>query len=231
MILRRVFGWIGKAVAALCVFIGLYLAGAVIGGVIGNGARVPAATNDLYRVGLIVGPIHTDLLIPLTPDLRERLAFAADTGVPIDDPAAEWLVIGWGAHDFYTTVGGYADLSVGAVARGILGDTSVLRVDVAGRIGDFSGIDLLALTPGQFSRLTDAVLAGFKIGPDGQPMALPDPGFTLSDSFFVGKDGFNIFRTCNVWVSELMAKAGVPFGRWTPTPYAVRMSVWRFVPD
>lgn len=33
-------------------------------------------------------------------------------------------------------------------------------------------------------------------------------------------------RTCNVWVGERLRRAGLPFGNWTPTPQAVRLSLW-----
>jgi uncharacterized protein (TIGR02117 family) len=220
-----------RGVAGLVTGVGLYLGAAALGGVIGNGAPAMAPTNDLYRVGLIIGPVHTDLLIPLTPYLRARMAFAAEAGVPVGDPGAEWLIVGWGAEEFYTTVGAYSDLTAQAVWSGITGDASVLRVDVAGRIGDFEGIDLLALTPDQFGALTDAVLETFERDAAGAPVALDAPGFTFSDAFFRAQGGFHLFRTCNVWVSNVMARAGVPFGRWTPTPYAVRLAVWRFGPD
>jgi hypothetical protein len=51
------------------------------------------------------------------------------------------------------------------------------------------------------------------------------------DGFFAAKDRFHLFRTCNVWLSDLLAKAGVPFGRWTPTPFAVRLAFRRFGPQ
>lgn len=228
--LRTGARWLGRGVAGFAAGAVIYLLAAVVGGLVGNGAPAPADTNDLYRVGLAIGPIHTDFLLPLDPDVRRRFAFVGAAGVPIDDPAAEWLVVGWGARGFYTTVGDYSDVTIGAVARGIVGDTSVMRIDAVGRIGDYGGIDLLALTPDQFDGLTDAILAGFVRGADGVPVALPDePGFTLTDSFFEGADGFHLLRTCNVWVSDVLAKAGVAFGIWTPTPFAVRLAVWRFV--
>lgn len=229
--LRTGVRWFGRGVVALAAGVALFMLAAVAGGFVGNGAPAPADTNDLYRVGLAIGPIHTDFLLPLDPALRRRFAFVVAAGVPVDDPAAEWLVVGWGARGFYTTVGEYTDVTIGAVARGIVGDTSVMRIDVVGRIGDFGGIDLLALTPGQFDRLTGAILADLARGADGVPVALRDePGFTFTDSFFEGADRFHLFRTCNVWVSDVLATAGVPFGVWTPTPYAMRLAVWRFVP-
>jgi hypothetical protein len=48
------------------------------------------------RIGLLRGPIHYDLVLPLTPDLRARFAFAEQAGVPVRDPRARYLVVGWG---------------------------------------------------------------------------------------------------------------------------------------
>jgi uncharacterized protein (TIGR02117 family) len=182
-------------------------------------------------VGIVLGPIHADLLIPLSPDVRADFAFAEAAGVPVTDLRAEWLVVGWGAQEFYTTVGRYSDVTARAVWRGVTGDASVIRVEVAGRLNDFTGIDLLALTPDQFDALTAAILNSFARGPDGNPVSLAHPGFSGTDGFFAAKDRFHLFRTCNVWLSDLLAKAGVPFGRWTPTPFAVRLAFRRFGPQ
>lgn len=107
--------------------LGLYLLAAIAGGVL-PGATVATRPGGDHQVGLIAGPIHYDFLLPVTPDLRQRFAFAAADGVALGAPDAEWLAVGWGAHDFYTTVGTYRDLNLRAVASGILGDGSVMRL-------------------------------------------------------------------------------------------------------
>lgn len=224
--LRRVAAGLGGLVLAVA----LYLLAALAGAVLPNGAPVPPEGTDVYRVGIVLGPIHADLLIPLTPALRQDFSFADSAGIPVQNPRAEWLLVGWGAQEFYTTVGRYSDVTARAVWRGVTGDASVIRVEVAGRINDFTGIDLLALTPDQFDALTAATLNSFARGPDGNPVSLAHPGFSGTDGFFAAKDRFHLFRTCNVWLSDLLAKARVPFGRWTPTPYAVRLAFRRFGP-
>ena len=218
-----------QALSALTIM--MYLAAAAAGGLLSNGAPPSPPAQDTYRVGLFQGTIHTDLLIPVTPEVRARFAFAQDAGVPVLDPRAEWLAVGWGAKNFYTAVGSVSDITAHALWQALTGDASVLRVDVAGRIEDFSRITLLAMTPDQFAALSDAILDSFAQGADGKPVPLPDAGFTPTDSFFAGRDRFHVFRTCNVWVSDLLARADVRFGRWTPTTYAVRLAFWRFVPQ
>jgi hypothetical protein len=46
--------------------------------------------------------------------------------------------------------------------------------------------------------------------------------------FYEANSHFSIFRTCNVWIAEVLRGAGVPMGIWTPTPYSVSLSRWWF---
>jgi uncharacterized protein (TIGR02117 family) len=227
-VIRRTGKWLGRGIGFLLTILGLYLAASVGGGLWGNGH---AARHGNIPVGLIISGIHTDLLIPLTPDVRARFAFAQTAGVPVLADGAEWLLIGWGAREFYTTAGTYADITASAVFSGVTGDTSVMRLEVLGWVGDLTGIPMLALDEPQFAALLDTVEASLARDAGGVPIALDHPGFTTTDAFFAAMGPFNIMHTCNVWVGETMAAAGIPFGRWTPTPYAVRLSLWQFHPD
>jgi uncharacterized protein (TIGR02117 family) len=217
--------WITRGVAGLCAMILCYMLTALAGGLIGNGhvARVGE-----YRVGLVIGPIHTDLLIPLTPAVRARFDFAATAGVPVAAGGAKWLLVGWGAREFYTTAGNYADISAHAVWTGVTGDDAVMRLDAIGDIDDFSQIPLVDLDAAQFAGLVEALATTFARDANGVPVAIAYPGFTATDRFYAAIGPFNIMRTCNVWVGETFAAAGIPFGRWTPTPFAVRAALWRF---
>lgn len=224
---RLVFATLRAAALIAAVVLG-YLGAAAVGGVWGNGH---AATAGEYRVGVVVGPIHTDLLIPLTPAVKTRLAFAIPDGVPLDAPGAEWLLVGWGAREFYTSVGAYADVTMDATWQGITGDSAVIRLDAIGRISDFSDIPLITANAVQFATLLDVLADSFSSGPEGRPIALEHPGYTASDRFYHARGHFNILNTCNVWVGDLLGAAGIAFGRWTPTPYAMELALWRFHSD
>lgn len=197
----------------------LYIAAGLIGGAAATGGpRIDAARE--YRIGLLAGPIHYDLLIPLHDDIRPRFAFAEAAGVPVTDPAAEWVLVGWGARDFYTATATLADMQLPIVLRAATGDRSVMRLDTVGRIADFDGIPLIALTETEMHAMIDAILASF----DGED-ALPLPGFTLTDAFFPAKGRFHLLNTCNVWLGRILRAAGLPFGRWTPFPQSIRLSL------
>lgn len=224
MIRRLLLAMLRAAALIAAVVLG-YLGAAGVGGFWGNGNT--GATGE-YRIGLVVGPIHTDLLVPLTPAVKTRLAFAIPDGVPLDAPGAEWLLVGWGAREFYTTAGTFADVTIGATIQAITGDSAVLRLDAIGRIHDFTDIPLIEADAVQFAALLDVLAASFAASAEGAPVPLDHPGFTASDRFYPANGHFNILNTCNVWVGDLLGAAGIPFGNWTPTPYAMKLSLWRF---
>lgn len=196
----------------------------------GLGALLPGGHIDLPQgrdvtIGLLRGPIHYDLLLPLSPDLRAQYDFADAAGVPIRNPAAEWLVVGWGARGFYTTVGSYAELTPGAIWNGMTGDDTVLHLDVAGQFTDLPGLTYLPLSRAQFTALLAHIDDSFQRDQTGAVVVLPNSGLGPHDAFFAAKGHFNLLYTCNVWVGETLRAAGVPFGAWTPTPQSVSFSL------
>ncbi|MCP3970561.1 MAG: TIGR02117 family protein [Rhodobacteraceae bacterium] len=208
---------------ALVLAVAVYLVAAAAGALIpGRTERLPDDGGKI-EIALISGPIHYDLLLPATPDTREAFAFAKNAGVPVEHPAVSWIVVGWGAHDFYTTTGTYSDVNAAAVLRGVFGDSAVLRIDVAGPLPAEMRAEKLRLSLAQYRALLDTVL---NTRDPGRARALPHDGFTRTDAFFPAQGRFNIFRTCNVWIGEVLRAAGVRFGGWTPTPYAIRLSLW-----
>ncbi|MGX9356053.1 DUF2459 domain-containing protein [Roseobacteraceae bacterium S113] len=189
-----------------------------------TGQHAADNTPASERIYLATGPIHTDLVVPLTPATRARFDWVLGLGVPIDHPQATALVIGWGAREFYTATGAYSDLAIGPVWRAIAGDASVLRFDVIAGDPSDHGFRPLQLTPNQLSRLfakiEDTLLKG------SQTVPLSHPGHTATDVFLPAKGRFNLFQTCNTWIGQVLRKSGVAFGIWTPAPYSIVISHW-----
>lgn len=210
--------WLRRiGLASLLMLFGYLVAGTLGGVVPGRVAALPQ--GDDQRILLVPEPIHTDILLPLTPDLRAQFGFARGAGVPVDHPMAEWLAVGWGARAFYTTVGGYADVSAGAVWRAATGDASVIRLEAWGRIPDNHGLTEIALSDEQFAALLAAIAGSF--AGDSGPIPVNHPGFSEADAFFEARGRFSPLRTCNVWVGEILRKAGVQVGAWTPFTWSL----------
>ncbi|MEL7255801.1 MAG: TIGR02117 family protein, partial [Pseudomonadota bacterium] len=176
-------------------------------------------------IHLVAGPIHYDFLLPLTDEARDALAPLSVTGIAIDDSTQAWALIGWGAREFYTTTGGYGDVSLGAIWRSFSGDASVLRVETFGPIARPDQFPALTLSRAQYAQLLAAIRNSFQTDAAGAFQPVPVPGFTATDRFFEAHGRFDVIRTCNIWISRMLRQAGVSFGAWTPTPFAVTLSL------
>lgn len=155
--------------------------------------------------------------------MQDEFSFLERAGVPINHPDAAWLVVGWGARDFYTQTGSYSDLSLRPIWRGITGDDSVLRFDVTTDEVGHIRIEKVKLSQDQFSQLVGTIR-----GQLAAATPLEHPGFTDTDAFYPATQRFHIFKTCNVWVGQQLRAAGVRFGIWTPTTFSVRLSAWLY---
>lgn len=179
----------------------------------------PDTATKTHAVYMINGPIHYDLVLPLNAETRdafERISYDA-----LNITEARHLIIGWGARDFYTTVGGYSDVSLRAVRRGIFGDSAVMRLDVAGALPPDHGLRALSLTRAQYKKLLSAIISSF-----AADTPILQGNFTPTDAYYPANRRFHILRTCNVWVGETLRRAGIRFGTWTPLTLSVSMSHW-----
>lgn len=209
---------------ALAVFgpIVIYLGGAIAGALLPSlQDEVGPQTDDAWIV-LVDGAIHYDILLPLNDDTRRDFAFLADAGVPINDFNATWLSVGWGSEAFYTTAGSYSDVTLGAVARAITGDTGVMRFEVYGGLPDIPELKRVPVSRFQL----DAMRMKIRADLADAPVALPLAGYSATDAFYAARGRFHIFNTCNVWVGDILSGSGLAFGAWTPTPFSVRLSLW-----
>ncbi|MEO9516755.1 MAG: TIGR02117 family protein [Paracoccaceae bacterium] len=197
-------------------------------------AFVPGTRSDVgldseqVTIYLVRSPIHYDFLLPLDDQTTARFDWLRRGGVALDNPGADWLVVGWGGQEFYTTVGSYADVEMRAVWRGITGDNSVIRVSLAGPVSPDWPIKAMSLSGTQYANLMTFIEGSFAGG--RETLALNEAGFSDFDRFFPAKDRFHLFNTCNVWIGRALRAAGVRFGIWTPAPFSVTLSA-RFLAD
>lgn len=125
--------WLVWGLAAPFAILSLWFAAGLIGALWpAESARFDGPAR--IEISLVGTPIHYDLLLPLTPELRRRFTFAADANVAVLAENAEWLQVGWGARDFYMSAGSCSDVPMAAVAKAVLGDSAVMRLEAWGAV-------------------------------------------------------------------------------------------------
>lgn len=211
--------WILRALALVIILPILYLAVALVGAVVpGQVMTVPTTPKD-HQILLVAGPIHYDVLVPidLVPShLHQR---AERAGIPVAHPDVDWLVIGWGSRAFYTATATLAEMELSTIWTAASGDSSVIRLDVAGALPPTFPATRVAVSTDQIATLIDQALAL------AAPTALPGASLTGTDAFFATPDRFHLFQTCNVWMGDLLRRAGIGTGVWTPTTWSLRWSL------
>ena len=221
--------WAVRGLTALLSLPILYFGAALIGAVLpGPHLQIEGTANT--QIALARGPIHFDILLPLTEAIRSRFAFAERQGVPVTNPGARFLVVGWGSEGFYTTTGSYADLTPRKIWNAATGDTATLHLDVAGDLTRVSDLVWLDISTAQLALLAETIATSLTLDPAGTPIPLA-AHYGPTDAFYAANGDFHLFHTCNAWVGETLRAAGIPFGRWTPTPQSITLSTWWFSPN
>lgn len=219
----RPFGkMLGRLLGAAFLVAVVYLGAAAVGGLVPGRTGDSPAGRDV-QIGLLYGPIHVDFLLPATPETRAALAFAQEGGVRVLGSDVGYFIVGWGARDFYTTTPEWADMTVRATLRAITGDASVMRVDTVAPDIAFDRVPQINLSSAQYTALLSEITAS--VPPNAHGVEVQ--GHRPTSGFVEARGRFHILRTCNTWVGRVLRASGVPVGVWTPTPYAVRLSLWR----
>ncbi|WP_322185174.1 TIGR02117 family protein [Fulvimarina sp. 2208YS6-2-32] len=192
----------------------------------GGDADVGAGSGAQRTILVLSNAIHTDIALPLNAETRAAFGFVASAGLPIERPDAEWLVLGWGGETFYVRTPTWSDLEVMPVVQSVLGDRSVMHVELAGRIDPAAPhVTPLVLSPERYADLVDAIMASFEDDPSGAPALLPVPGYGAFDRFYEARGGFQVLFGCNTWTGQMLREAGIATGLWTPLPFLLGASL------
>ena len=199
----------------------LYLVIAFIGAFVPNFTRDDVGPRtDENQIILAAGIIHYDILLPLNDDTRAKFSFLDQSRVPLDN--GTWLSVGWGSEAFYTSAGQYSDVTWRALFTAMTWDSSVIRFEVYDALPQHPALRRITMSDAQLDMLRDSIRDDL----DDDPTPLVVEGFSDTDVFFNAAGAFNMVRTCNVWIGQKLSDAGLSFGIWTPTPYAVSLSMW-----
>lgn len=223
--MRKIFKNLGLLVAAPFFVILLYLSAALLGGLIPSklSRGAVASTNEPIRtIYLSANALHADIAIPVDDYTRDKFAFLRRDGFPLDNPNLEYLIIGWGSREFYTSAAEYSDMEFGTIWRAATGDASVMHVAPGGDIRKSEGMVALKISQAGLERLVEFMLSTFTLH-ERQPQILPGATFGYGDLFYEAKGRFNIFYPCNVWVSKALGAGGLSAGIWTPTTYSLML--------
>jgi uncharacterized protein (TIGR02117 family) len=196
----------------LAAAVALWLAAVLLLGMWPRNAGWEPAGADGVEVRVGGTGVHADLVLPLVAVGIDLSGLMRDAGLA----PSPWLAVGWGERDFYLHTPTWADADARRLLRAAAGsEKTLLQVT---RLGGPDGT-AVRLRPDEYRRLVAAVLADVR-----RPVERL-PGYGADDAFVAASGRYWLGRTCNQWVADRLAGAGVRVGSWVPFAGMVRASV------
>lgn len=199
----------------MALLVALLLLGTWIGSSIPRNAdwREP---DDGIELMLETNGFHTAIVMPVVTQAKDwRDTFPTAGQIAPTGPATH-IAVGWGEEDVFLHTPKWSDLKFLTVWRiATSGGASVMRVSTYVRPAPSEWHRPFKVTPAQYAKLVQQIDATLgPPGPDGTRVALRDT--YSADTYYPARARYTLARTCNQWVSDTLAKAGIKTGWWTP---------------
>ncbi len=127
-----------------------------------------------------------------------------------DFPLAEYLEVGWGDKDYYMTPDPHFGITLKA---GLLPTESVLHiVGFSGQVTryfPYSEVIRIELSEAGFERLCRYIEHSYAIDEAGLNQSL-GPSLYGDGRFYLSRESYHAFNTCNVWMARALREAGYP---------------------
>ncbi len=127
-----------------------------------------------------------------------------------DFPGAQYLEVGWGDRDYYQAPDPHIGITLKA---GLLPTDSVLHiVGFDGPVATYfpySEVIGIELSSAGFEHLSRTIAASFARDEAGNAKSL-GPGLYGNSRFYLSRESYHLFNTCNVWTARALRAAGLP---------------------
>jgi uncharacterized protein (TIGR02117 family) len=214
--LRRLLKWPLRSALALAALALLYGLGAfVLPRIPVNGDWKPPEQG--VDVWVETNGVHTDFVVPVRTQAIDWTQTVPREAFDEVDAGVQWVAIGWGDRGFYLEVPDWDHLSLRVAVTATFGlGSAAMHVTYMRWPPDEQYARRVTLTEPQYRDLVDFLSASFARDAAGRARVIDHPGYTKRDRFFEATGTYSLFRTCNSWTGEGLARAGVRTGLWTP---------------
>jgi uncharacterized protein (TIGR02117 family) len=202
----------------------LYLLAAVAGAFIPRNAGWTEPAEGV-QIFVRTNGVHADVVLPAQAEGIDWYELLPPEHVRNPAAAGGWVGIGWGQREFYLETERWADLTVRTAVRALTGGDPLMHVGHLSQPRPSGMNRPLRLSPEAYRRMAEAIQRSFQRAEDGSAIPLTGEGYGEHDTFYEAHGTYHAFRTSNQWTSDILARAGVTIGIWTPFEQGI---MWRF---
>jgi uncharacterized protein (TIGR02117 family) len=202
----------------------LYFLAALVGGLVPVNAgwrQVKEGVTIFVRTN----GVHTWILVPASTAGIDWRPLAPRSHIKDPRYAGDYLAIGYGNREFYLNTPTWGDLSPRTAVAAAFGQgPSLIHVEHERRPTADPYQRPLVLSAIEYRRLAEHMRRSFELDPQGRSKPLLGRGYGPADIFYEARGPYNAYRTCNEWTGEVLRRAGVKTGLWTPLSESI---MWR----
>ncbi|MGE0240955.1 MAG: DUF2459 domain-containing protein [Parvibaculaceae bacterium] len=216
---RRAFRFAARLLAALVVLIVLYLT-AALGFALFPASSRPHQTEGEPAVYVCTSLAHADILLPSRDPLVDWNALFP-AAVPPGLSADSYLAFGWGDLRFFREVPSWADVRLSIALGALAGrNDTALRVIVVNPPTTDEDCRLLRIDRAGRQALIDHIRATLAADTSSglQPQSVAPAG---REAYYPAKGRYSPLRTCNQWVADGLAAAGLPHALFAPFSFGI----------
>ncbi len=211
------------ALGIVCMLL-LFAAGYPLAGWIGSSIPENGDTDaevvhpgGTVRIMVETNGTHTGIVVPVMTSVKDwRTTFPSAAMPAFNGEMPTHLSIGWGEREVFMNVATWGDLKAGTVLRiATTGGDALMRV--SGYVRPMAGPNHrpLEISVAQYERLVEAIerpLPRLRPGKRRQMLR----GAYGDDTYYEASGTYTLINTCNTWVGDTLADAGIEMGMWTP---------------
>ena len=184
----------------------------------GDGVDILVETNGL----------HTSIVVPIVNEQKDWREVFPSAARPLPSGfKPTHIAIGYGEREIFLHVAEWSDLTLGSALRIVtVGGDALLRTSHYLRPAPSKYHRPLRITHDQYADLIDSIDISV---PDLTPGEIREElhGTYSDDSYYEAHGSYTAVNTCNTWVGNRLADAGIPMGLWTP----LAGGVMKWVPE
>lgn len=200
-------------------FIGLYMAAASIGSIIPANIdwREPNMGVTLF---VETNGVHVSLVVPISAAGDDLSDIIRPQDLQRPELFGTHAMIGWGHGGVYRNSPTWSDVRVGDVASAVVGsDDTLLHIYHLNDPAPTQYRVAFRVTAAQYRAIMRDIRGSFRLNAAGQ--STPVPGYGADNLFYRANGRYSALHTCNNWTGDILRRAGVKIGVWTPMPCGV----------
>jgi uncharacterized protein (TIGR02117 family) len=193
---------------------GLYMASAWMGSMIpvNNDWQQPEDGVDIF---VETNGVHVSLIVPMSEAGQDLSDLIRPDHLTDRNLYGTHAMIGWGHGPVYRNTATWSDLRVIDAASAVFGsDDTLLHVYHLIDPKPTSYRKKIRVSQAQYRNIIGQIRQTFLLNAAQQ--SLPSPAYAADNIFYAAQGRYNAILTCNEWTGNILSRAGVRVGRWTP---------------